>query len=185
MRKLRYQVAASLDGFITDAQGAYDWIPDDPDIDFGALFAQFDTLLMGRTTWQGAMEQQGESATDPDDRHALHGLRTVVVSKSLRPQTGAKFSVIGGDQDAVNRAVLALKAEAGKDIWLYGGGRLCATLLDAGLVDTVEIAIVPVLLGQGTPMVAPTAGRHTLRFTAQRVYASSGIVLMSYDVVRR
>ena len=59
-RRLRYQVAASLDGFIGTADGKPDWIPSDPDIDFGALFAQFDTLLIGRRTFEG-MGGQGQS----------------------------------------------------------------------------------------------------------------------------
>ena len=52
MRRLRYQVAVSLDGFIADPEGSADWIPMDPDIDFDALLAQFDTFLMGRRTYE-------------------------------------------------------------------------------------------------------------------------------------
>jgi hypothetical protein len=47
-RRVRYQVAASLDGYVAGPKGEADWIPMDPDIDFSALFGQFDTLLMGR-----------------------------------------------------------------------------------------------------------------------------------------
>jgi dihydrofolate reductase len=45
MRRIRYQVACSLDGYIAGPDGGVDWIPRDPEIDFEALFAQFDTLL--------------------------------------------------------------------------------------------------------------------------------------------
>ncbi len=50
MRRLRYQVATSLDGYIAGPNGDFDWIVTDPDIDFAALFAQFDTAVMGRKT---------------------------------------------------------------------------------------------------------------------------------------
>lgn len=52
MRRVRYQVACSLDGYIAAPDGGYDWIVMDPDIDFGAMFAQYDTLLMGRNTYE-------------------------------------------------------------------------------------------------------------------------------------
>jgi dihydrofolate reductase len=51
MRRLRYQVAASLDGYIAGPNGEADWITMDPDIDFGAIFNQFDTLFIGRRTF--------------------------------------------------------------------------------------------------------------------------------------
>ena len=52
MRRIRYQVACSLDGYIAGPQGEYDWVVADKDIDFAGLFAQFDTLLMGRHTYE-------------------------------------------------------------------------------------------------------------------------------------
>ena len=52
--RIRYQVAASLDGYIAAPNGEHDWIVMDPDIDFGALFAQFDTFIMGRKTFETA-----------------------------------------------------------------------------------------------------------------------------------
>ena len=60
MRRLRYNVACSLDGFIADPDGGYDWIVDDKGIDFDALYAQFDTFVMGRRTWE-VMQAQGDA----------------------------------------------------------------------------------------------------------------------------
>lgn len=57
MRKVRYQVAMSLDGFIADSQDGYSWIPEEPDFDFAQLFDQFDTLLMGRRTFEAVTDQ--------------------------------------------------------------------------------------------------------------------------------
>lgn len=52
MRRLRYQVACSLDGYIAGLNGDFDWIIPEPAFDFDALYAQFDTLLMGRRTYE-------------------------------------------------------------------------------------------------------------------------------------
>lgn len=61
-RRLRYKVAVSLDGFIAGPGGEHDWIVMDPSIDFGALFKQFDTLVMGRKTYEPLLGQGGHGA---------------------------------------------------------------------------------------------------------------------------
>jgi len=61
-RRLRYQVAASLDGFIAGPNGEYDWIVMDPAIDFKALYNEFDTALMGRKTYEMMTAQGGTGA---------------------------------------------------------------------------------------------------------------------------
>jgi dihydrofolate reductase len=171
MRRLRYQVATSLDGYIAGPDGAFDWIVEDPDVDFAALLAQFDTAVMGRKTFL-AMQQQGGG--DP-----LWGLDVVVFSRTLDPAGYPSVSIVNGD---AAETVRTLKAPPGKDIWLFGGGELFRTLLAAGLVDTVEPAIVPVLLGEGIPMLPPPGLRTTLSLRSHRLYPKSGIVLLEYAV---
>jgi dihydrofolate reductase len=77
--------------------------------------------------------------------------------------------------------VAALRAEPGKDIWLFGGGSLFRSLLNAGLVDTVEVAIIPVLLGGGIPLLAPPARQAKLNLTGHKVY-QTGIASLEYAV---
>jgi dihydrofolate reductase len=174
VRRLRYQVAASLDGYIAGPNGEYDWIVADPDIDFAALFAQFDTAVMGRKTFLATQPPGGDGA--------LPGLDVVVFSRTLRPADFPAVTVVGGDPAA---HVRALKAAPGKDIWLYGGGELFRTLLEAGLVDTVEPAVVPVLLGGGIPLLPSPAARTALTLSRHRLYPKSGIVLLEYTVSNR
>lgn len=173
MRRLRYQVATSLDGYIAGPHGEFDWIIQDPDIDFAALFAQFDTVVMGRKTFT-AMLQQGGSG-------AMPGLDVVVFSRTLRPADHPAVSIVNSDPAA---SVQSLKATPGKDIWLFGGGGLFRTLLEAGLVDTVEPAVVPVLLGEGIPMLPAPGLRTRLSLTGHRLYPKSGIVLLEYTISR-
>jgi dihydrofolate reductase len=173
VRRLRYQVATSLDGYIASPDGGYDWIVADPDIDFAALFTQFGTAVMGRKTFLATLQPGGDGT--------LPGLDVVVFSRTLRPADYPAVSVVDGDPV---ESVRSLKARPGKDIWLYGGGELFRTLLEAGLVDTVEPAVMPVLLGTGVPMLPPP-GLHTrLTLTNHRLYPKSGIVLLEYAVSR-
>lgn len=171
MRRVRYQVAMSLDGYIAGPNGEYDWIVMDPEIDFGALFSQFDTLVMGRATFEPMQAMGGPSM--------MKGARVVVFSHTLRPEDNPDVTIVAGDP---TETVRALKAEEGKDIWLFGGGVLFREFLERGLVDTVEVALIPVLLGGGIPFLPAPAKQTSLRLTGRRIYETSGIVLLEYDV---
>jgi dihydrofolate reductase len=172
MRRVRYQVAASLDGFIAGPTGDYDWIVSDPDIDFKALYAQFDTVVMGRKTFETTVAQGGDGS--------MPGIDVVVFSRTLDPSRYGAVTVV--NSDPVER-VRSLKAKPGKDIWLFGGGELFRTLLEGGVVDTVEPAVIPVLLGGGIPMLPATASRTELSLQKHRLYEKSGIMLLEYSVV--
>ena len=169
-RRLRYQVAVSLDGFIAGPNGEYDWIVMDPAIDFAALFKEFDTAVMGRKTYEVVTAQGGHGA--------MPGLEVVVFSRTLRPATHPGVRIVNDDPREV---VAALKAKPGRDIWLYGGGDFFRSLLDAGLVDTVEVAVVPVLLGGGVPLLPPGAATK-LTLADQKTLPASGIVALSYSI---
>jgi dihydrofolate reductase len=78
--------------------------------------------------------------------------------------------------------VAALRAEPGKDIWLFGGGLLFRSLLDARLVETVEVGVMPVLLGGGIPLLPPPAKETKLKLTSYKVYEKTGIVGLEYAV---
>jgi len=169
-RRLRYQVAVSLDGFIAGPNGDYDWIVMDPSIDFGALYAEFDTAVMGRKTYAVLTAQGGHGA--------MPGLDVLVFSRTLPPATHPGVRIVNDDPSAV---VAALKSKPGRDIWLYGGGALFRSLLDAGLVDTVEVAVIPVLLGAGIPLLPPGATTK-LTLADKKTLPASGIVALAYSV---
>lgn len=52
MRRVRFNAAASLDGSIAGPEGDFDWIPHDPEVDFGSLFENVDTVLVGRRSYE-------------------------------------------------------------------------------------------------------------------------------------
>jgi dihydrofolate reductase len=169
LRRLRYGVAVSLDGFIAGPNGEFDWMAADPELDFAAIHAQFDTLLMGRRTYEVARVR---AAGWPDLGH-----RWIVVSRTLKPEDHPGVTILSG---GVAEAVAALKAEPGKDIWLCGGGVLFRALLDAGLVDAVEVVLMPVMLGSGTPLLRE--GRRQNLHLEETKAMPSGIVMLSYSV---
>jgi dihydrofolate reductase len=171
VRRIRYQVAASLDGYIAGPNGEADWIVMDPDIDFAAMFDQYDTFIMGRGTFEAMVGQQGSGATP--------GKQTLVISRTLRQQDYPDVTIIA---DEVEKTLTALKKKPGKDIWLFGGGSLFRSLLELRLVDTIEPAIIPVLLGGGIPLLPPPASQVKLKLTGHRVYKKSGIALLEYAI---
>jgi dihydrofolate reductase len=160
----------SLDGFIAGHKGEYDWIVEDRTIDFDALYGEFDTLLMGRRTYE-VLRAQGPGG--PAFR-----VHIIVVSSTMRPSDHPGVTVIGQD---VVRAVAALKAAPGKDIWLFGGGVLFRGLLDAGLVDTIEVAVMPVLLGGGIPLLLSGQRVAGLCLVSSKALPS-GIVMLAYEL---
>ena len=170
MRRIRYQVACSLDGFIAGPDDDFGWITPEPSFDFDALYAQFDTLLMGRRTYE-IVRAAGET---------FRGKEVIVASRTLVPGQHPGIEVVG---DGLEERVRELRGGSGRDIWLYGGGALFSQLLDWGLVDTVEPAIIPILLGGGVPLLPPPAARRGLTLTRHQAYPS-GMVLLEYQVQR-
>jgi dihydrofolate reductase len=172
MRKIRYCVAMSLDGYISGPNGEADWIVIDPDINFGELWAQFDTGLMGRRTYEAAIGRLGKAS--------MGRLKIIVVSRTLKQADHPKATIVS---ELNQERIQALRAQSGKDIWLFGGGELFRYLLEMREVDTVEVSIVPVLLGKGVPLLPSPARQTTLRLASHKIYPS-GRVSLIYEVNR-
>jgi dihydrofolate reductase len=169
MRRLVYGVATSLDGFIAGPGGEHDWIFPDSGIDFRAIYSRFDTLLMGRRTF--------EAASTRLDLLSNTGMRIVVASATIDPKQYSGIAVIACD---VPGHVRALKAESGNDIWLMGGGALFRSLLDSKLIDAVEVSVFPVLLSAGIRLL-PEGSRAKLKLESCNPLPS-GVVMLSYSV---
>lgn len=171
MKDIRYGVAMSLDGFILGPKGEVDWIVSDPEVNFGEIWARYDTALMGRKTYAPAIGRLGPNA--------FQGMKTVVVSRTLRAEEHPNATILS---DLTKEAMQTLRQESSKDIWLFGGGELFRSLLKIGEVDGVDVSIMPVLLGAGVPFLPSPATRSNLKLTGHKVYRS-GIVSLKYEVV--
>lgn len=167
MRSVRFSAAVSMDGYIAGPRGEHDWIVMDPDIDFRALMARFDAVLMGRKSFEQAQRLGGFNAP---------GVTSYVFSRTLR-QEDCKGAIVAAD---LQETVAALKAEQGKDIWLFGGGELLRSMLDLRLVDSIELSVIPVVLGRGLPLYPQAANRVRFRLASHRVYPTTGTVFLEY-----
>jgi dihydrofolate reductase len=171
MRRVRYVVAMSLDGYIAGPNGEADWIVMDPEIDFQALFEQFDAFLLGRKTFESMGGTGGGRQS---------GVQTIVFSRTLRQQDYPNVTIVS---ENLQQALADLRSKSGKDIWLFGGGLLFRSLLEARLVDAVEVSVMPVLLGEGIPLLPPkpSSEHYKLSLASSRVF-KTGIVLLEYAV---
>lgn len=170
MRRVRYSVATSLDGYIAGPKGEADWIMMDPEIDFAAMSNEFDTILVGRRTFELFAKAGGGSAPE---------MQTYVFSRTLRQRDYPNVTVVRENPEAT---LASIRAKPGKDIWLFGGGSLFRSLAEAGLVDSVEVAVMPVLLSEGIPLLPSPADRIKLKLTTHKVYRT-GIVALEYAIV--
>ena len=171
MRRVRYAVVMSLDGYIAGPNGEADWIVGDPTINiaefFKTFYAQFDIAVMGRRTYElvgGAIE----------------GMRTYVFSRTLSPGNCKGVTILS--ENGIEE-LARLRAEEGRDIWLFGGGMLFGSLASAGLVDSVELGVMPVLLGEGTPLIAGIAERVKLKLVHSE-HSAVGVVSLKYELDR-
>jgi dihydrofolate reductase len=160
----------SLDGFIAGPHGEIDWIVPDPDVDVASIYTGFDAAILGRHTY----ELKLQPGAPPWPR----GWEVVVASRTLRSADHPGVSVVGDD---LHSTVSRLRAARGRDIWLFGGGVLAASLLAMNLVDGVEVALMPVVLGAGVPFLDGVAQRVPLQLSRTR-QSSAGIVHLEYNV---
>jgi dihydrofolate reductase len=172
MRRIRYLVASSLDGYIAGPNGESDWIIPDPEVDFPSIWAQFDTLLMGRKTYEAAIPRLGEKA--------FAGVKSIVFSRTIHPQGRPGVTIVS---ELNADCVKALKHQSGKDAWLMGGSELFRSFLELGAIDTVEVSVIPVMLGAGVPLFPPPYCPTQLKLSSTKIYRS-GRIALTYDVAR-
>ena len=142
----------------------------DPDIDFGALFDQFDTFLVGRRTFEGMAGAGGGGQP---------GVQTIVFSRTLRQRDYPNLTIVSENPE---QALADLRAKPGKDIWLFGGS-LFRSLLEARQLDAVEVSVIPVLLGEGISLLPrePSSERFKLKLASSGMF-KTGIVSLEYAV---
>lgn len=174
MRKIVYSVAMSLDGFLAGPNGEVDWLVIDPEIDFKSFMERFDVLLMGRRTFEHGQAIGGI----PN----MPGLQTILISQTLRQNDHPEYTIFSSD---IGKKISQLRSGPGKDIWLFGGGVLFRSLLDLDLVNTVEVAVLPILLGKGIPFLPERSVQQSLQLNKNRIYENTGTLFLEYRVNRQ
>lgn len=145
MRKLIVYMATSLDGYIADKKGSYDWLAENlRELDLTTFHGTVDTILLGRVTHDQIVNEIERQA------QPYPNVQSYVFTRSERENT----EHITYTHASVCDVVRELKNEEGKDIWLLGGTSLVGQLQRENLIDEYHITTLPVLLGDGVPLFA-------------------------------
>ena len=150
MRKVTFGGANSLDNYIARPDGAVDWLmwSDEAAAVMKDYWRKFDTMLMGRKTYEVAAGHEKKSKSKNKKKGDLYGgIKTYVFSRTLTAAGGAEIVA-----ENAARFVRDLKNQPGKEICVMGGGDFAKTLFEAGLIDEIGFNIHPVLLGSGIPL---------------------------------
>lgn len=177
MRKLVYDVAMSLDNFISHEDGGVEgfrWEGDHA-TEYLDRLKGYETGIMGRKTYEWGYP----FGVVPGKRAPLYAhMRHYIFSKTLRFGPDAEVEVIDSDEAAMVRR---LAAEDGTDIYLCGGGDFAGFLLDHGLIDQVVIKLNPVVFGHGVRIFGRSTRNVSLELVSVKSY-SNGVILPRYDI---
>ncbi len=174
MRKIILYIASSIDNFIATTDKGVAWLDkfnilEGEDYGYKNMYKHIDTLLMGSGTYLSILGM--------DIPWPYQGNHTYVMTRDeflFAPQKDVTFVT----SDFVE-FVEDLKKQDGKDIWLVGGGVLNGILLDAGLVDEIQLCVMPITLGEGIPLFQSHKASHFWALHACRSY-ENGVVMITY-----
>lgn len=174
MAELTYYVASTLDGFIAHADGSFDGFEWDDEVvaDFLSDIDQFETVLMGRKTYEVGLNA-GKTSPYPN-------LRQIVFSSKMESSPDPAVELVSSDPPPF---VEALKSTESGPIWLCGGAQLAAALLEHNLIDRVIVKLNPVVFGAGIPLFGPHISQTALEFVKSKTYGC-GIMLIEYRVTK-
>ncbi|MGE0433082.1 MAG: dihydrofolate reductase family protein [Planctomycetota bacterium] len=168
-RKITLNLAITVDGRIEGPGGDYSWCFDDGN-DYGMtdFLAGIDTLLMGRGSYETLVRDQAF--------HPVFADKTMVVCSRTLDDLPPPARLLKGN--AV-QAVRALREEPGAGIWLFGGAVFTRAMLDADLVDELQLAVHPLILGPGKSLFDGVERRIDLELADAKVH-STGLVMLIY-----
>jgi dihydrofolate reductase len=182
MAKLIYSAIASLDGYIADEDGNFDWAAPDDEVHtfINDLERPVGTYLFGRRMyevmvgWETDPTLAEQSPVTRDFAQVWQAADKIVYSKTLRTVSTARTQM---ERDFDPEAVLQMKVSAGRDM-VVGGPELAAQAFKAGLVDELHLFVVPIMVGGGKRSL-PNDVRLKLELIDERRF-SSGMVYLHY-----
>lgn len=173
-RKIIVYIATSADGYIARADGSYEWLNRPrPKGNYGMaeFFRSIDTILWGRKTYDQALGMGGLGAFGSKIKNY------VFTHRPAAEAAGVEFV-----NEPVRDFAKRLRARPGKNIWTMGGAGLIASFLDEGEIDEFSIHVIPVLIGEGIPLIAPRHRLVPLKLISTRKFPG-GVVHLNYRVL--
>lgn len=172
MRKLKYYVACSVDGFIAREDGSCDgFLPQGDHVqDYIESLNSFDVVLMGRKTYEVGLKA---GITNP-----YPTMKSYVFSRTMKESPDEKVEIVAENADAL---AIGLKNATGKDIYLCGGANLATTFFTKNLIDEIILKVNPFFMGSGIPLFTGAIEETVLELINSKVYPN-GVLLLNYQV---
>jgi dihydrofolate reductase len=180
-RKIIVYIATSADGYIARPDGDVEWLNRRPSkMDYGmrAFYRTIDTILWGRKTYDWLLNYYRKKRM----KEGMFDTQVVNYVFSRKPPKRAAPGV-QFVSEPVKPFARRLRGMRGKHIWMMGGGELIASFLDAGEIDEFDIHVMPTLIGEGIPLIAPRHRDIALRLLLVKKFAD-GVVRLRYGVDR-
>lgn len=164
-------IAMSLDGKIARSNDQLDWlfaVEGDGDNGYAEFFKTVGAVIMGRKTYEEVLTlEQGE--------YPYKNIPNYILTR--QPDREAEHVTF--TDEPIEELIHQLKGEVDQDIWLIGGGEIIQAAMEHDLIDRYEIAIAPIVLGEGIPLFPEGTKETKLRLTSQR--ASGQFVMVTYE----
>lgn len=178
MRKIIAYLATSADGYIARPDGDVAWL--DRAHAPGAygmaeFYRSIDTVLLGRRTWEMGVKLGQKS---------FPGKKNYVFSRSPRSSKAKAAAGVEFVTEEPGKLARRLKKETGKDIWMVGGASLIGSFLDARQIDEFILHVIPVLIGEGIPLIEPGRRELGLALRSSEAYPD-GVVRLHYAVAKK
>ena len=175
MRKIKLYIAMSLNGMIAAKDGNIDWLnsipnPDKTDYGYSEFINSIDTTIMGYNTFRQLIDWGIEWPYPDKKNYVITGKKNV--------ENTSHVSFISENHTGW---ISQLKKQEGKDIWLIGGGQVNALLLNAGLIDLIQVFIMPVIIPEGIGLLSLISDPVSLRLTDFKTH-SSGAAEITYSL---
>lgn len=169
-------IATSADGYIARKDGSVEWLNrprPKGSYGMGEFFKSIDTILWGRKTYEPALKMGHAASFGPQ-------VKNYVFSTTM---SGPETPNVEFVNEPIGPFVKRLRAQPGRDIWMMGGGGIIASFLDAGEIDEFSIHVIPIIIGEGIPLVQPRHRSIPLKLLSTKTFPD-GVVHLNYSVVR-
>jgi len=174
-RKIVVYIATSADGYIARPDGGVEWLSRPQpkgNYGIGTFYKSIDTILWGRKTYTKGIEMGMKAGL-------FAGVRNYVFSRHPETSLLAGFEWV---KEPIKPFMQRLRAQPGKNIWMMGGGEIIGAFLDEGEIDEFSIHMIPILIGEGIPLIAPRHRSVPLKLLSTKKFPD-GVVYLNYSVL--